>query len=386
MEERIHLGRVAGIRIGASWSLLFIFWLIVWSLARGQLPHSAPGYTTSAYYTAAIVGGVVFYACLLAHELAHAVVARRRGIEVEGIVLWLLGGVSKLKGEPTTAGGEFRIAAAGPATSLALGALFFGLSRWAGAAHPASLLAATLGWLGWVNGLLGVFNLVPAFPLDGGRVFRSALWRVHGDKRRATTAAMQAGQVFGYGFIGLGLFTFVLTGAGFSGLWLAVIGWFLLSASRSEATASAIATDLSGLRARDAMTPDPFTVPVWVTLDLLVEEGVRRRRLSSFPVVDQAGGFAGLITLARIQRVPMDRWPVTPTGAVARPPAQSPVVGPDDDLATVARHLSASADRRVVVVDASRVVGIISPSDLRRAATHSGGRAASPKPFAEAAP
>jgi Zn-dependent protease/CBS domain-containing protein len=382
MEERIRLGRVAGIRIGANWSLLFIFWVIVWSLARGQLPHAAPGYTTTAYYTAALVAGVLFYVCLLAHELAHAFVARRRGIEVEGIVLWLLGGVSKLKGEPTTAEGEFRIAAAGPATSLALGAVFFGLSRWAGAGHPASLLAGMLGWLGWVNALLGVFNLVPAFPLDGGRVLRSALWRLHGDKRRATSAALQAGQAFGYGFIGLGLFTFVLTGAGLSGLWLAVIGWFLLSASRSEAGASAIATDLSGLRARDAMTPDPFTVPVWVTLDLLVEEGVRRRRLSSFPVVDLNGGFAGLITLARIQRVPVDRWPLTPTGTIASPPAQSPVVGPEDDLVAVARLLSASPDRRAVVVEAGRVVGIISPSDLRRAATHAG---RSPKPHAEAA-
>jgi Zn-dependent protease/CBS domain-containing protein len=384
MEENVRLGKVAGIRIGANWSLLFIFWLIVWSLGSSQLPHSAPGYSTAAYYTAALLAGALFYVCLLAHELAHALVARHRGIEVDGIVLWLLGGVSKLKGESTTAEGEFRIAAAGPATSLALGGIFFALSRVAGLGHPSSLLAATLGWLGWINGILGVFNLVPAFPLDGGRVLRSILWRVHGDKRRATTTAMQAGQVFGYGFIGLGLVAFVLTGAGLSGLWFALIGWFLLTASRSEARSSAVATDLAGLRARDAMTSDPFTVPVWVTLDLLVEEGVRRRRLSSFPVVDLSGGFAGLITLSRIQRIRVDRWPFTPVGTVASPAAQSPVCGPDDDLVTVARNLSLSPDRRVVVVEAGRVVGIISPSDLRRAATHAGGRGMPAGPLAGA--
>jgi Zn-dependent protease len=372
MEESVHLGKVAGIRIGANWSLLLIFWLIVWSLASGQLPHSAPGYSTTAYYTAALVAGALFFACLLAHELSHAVVARHRGIEVDGIVLWLLGGVSKLKGESETAEGEFKIAAAGPAMSLVLGLLFFGLSRLAGAGHSAGLLAGTLGWLGWINGILAVFNMVPAFPLDGGRVLRSILWRIHGDKSRATKTAMLAGQAFGYGFIGLGVLSFVLTNAGLSGLWLAVIGWFLVSASRSEAGASAIATELAGLKARDAMTPEPFTVPVWVTLDMLVEEGVRRRRLSSFPVVDQSGGFAGLITLARIQRVPVDRWPYTPTASIATPPAQTVTCAPDDDLVTVTRNLSASPDRRAVVVDAGRVIGIISPSDLRRAATHRG--------------
>ncbi len=370
MEENVHLGKVAGIKIGANWSLLLIFWLIVWSLASGQLPHSAPGYSTAAYYIAALLAGALFYVCLLAHELAHALVARHRGIEVEGIVLWLLGGVSKLKGESTTAEGEFKIAAAGPATSVALGLVFFTLSRLAGIGHPGGLLAGTLGWLGWINGVLGVFNLLPAFPLDGGRVLRSILWRVHGDKQRATGTAVQAGQAFGYGFIGLGVLAFVLTGAGLSGLWLAVIGWFLLTASRSEAGASVAASNLAGLRARDAMTPDPFTVPVWVTLDLLVEEGVRRRRLSSFPVVDLNGGFAGLITLSRIQRVPVDRWPLTPTAAIATPPGQTATCGPDDDLVKVARDLSVSPDQRAVVVDTGRVVGIISPSDLRRAATH----------------
>ena len=367
MEESVRLGKVAGIRVGANWSLVLIIRLIVWSLANGQLPHSAPGYSTAAYYTAAVVAGVLFYLCLLAHELAHAVVARHRGIEVDGIVLWLLGGVSKLKGEPATAEGEFKIAAAGPAMSLGLGVVFFGLSH---LTASGGLLAGTLGWLGWINGILGVFNLVPAFPLDGGRVLRSILWRVHGDKRRATQTALVVGQAFGYGFVGVGLLAFVLANAGLSGLWLAVIGWFLLTASRSEAGASAIATELADLTARDAMTPDPFTVPVWVTLDMLVEEGVRRRRLSSFPVVDLNGGFAGLITLTRIQRVPIDRWPYTPTASIATPPTQTETCAPDDDLIAVARNLSLSPDRRAVVVDGGRVIGIISPSDLQRAATH----------------
>jgi len=362
MNETIRLGSIRGIRVGIHWTLLVIFGLLTWSLAGGQLPHAAPGHPNAAYWFAALGAALLFYGCLLAHELAHAFVARHRHIEVEGIVLWLLGGASKLKGEAADPDGEFRIAIAGPATSMVLALAFFGLSRLAGAGHPASLLAGVLGWLGWINGLLAVFNLLPAFPLDGGRILRSALWRRYRDKAAATAVAARAGAAFGYGFVGLGIIGFLASGGGFDGLWLALIGWFLLSASRSEAQASALTGQVAVSLVRDAMTPNPLTVPTWVTLDRLMEEGVYKRRLSSFPVVDTDDRFAGLVTLARMNRIPPERWNHVTAGWIASPVAETVTASPDDELMSIAEQMLASADRRAVILaDGHKVVGILAP-------------------------
>jgi len=243
VNESLRLGTIKGIRVGMHWSLLVILWLLVASLAGYQFPNAAPGHTSAAYWLAAVVAAVAFYASLVAHELAHALVARRRHIEVEGIVLWLLGGMSKLRGDANSASDENRISIVGPATSAALALVFFVLSRIAGAGHPASLAAAVLGWLGWLNGLLAAFNLVPAFPLDGGRVLRALVWHFTGDKQRATRVAAAAGTAFGYGFIALGVVGFVFGGGSFNGVWLGLIGWFLISGSRAEAAASLRADD-----------------------------------------------------------------------------------------------------------------------------------------------
>jgi len=375
MDETVRLGKVAGIRIGANWSLLVIFGLIVVSLAGAQLPHSAPGHIAPAYYLAAACVAAAFYASLLAHELAHAVVARHHDIEVEGIVLWLLGGVSKLKADAVDPDTELRIAVAGPATSLALALGFFGLSRITGMGHPASLLAGAFGWLGWTNGALAVFNLLPAFPLDGGRVLRSMLWHHHGDKKQATVTAAHVGRMFGYSFIVVGLVGLFATSAGLSGLWLALIGWFLVFASRGEVESSFLAAELAGVHVNDAMTPRPFTVPAWVTLDRLWDEGVDKRRLSSFPVVDDAGVFAGLVTLRRIRRVPIANWAQTTAASVACPPPHCVLAAPDDELAAVARAMAAAPDQQAVVLRADQVVGIVSPTDVERMAAFASRRA-----------
>ncbi|MBV9412949.1 MAG: site-2 protease family protein [Acidimicrobiia bacterium] len=239
MNESVHLGTIRGIRVGLHWSLLIILWLIVASLAGYELPHAAPGHTSTAYWGAAVITAVLFYACLLAHELAHSVVARRRNIEVDGIVLWLLGGVSQLKGDADTADDECRIAIVGPLTSAVLAGAFFVLSRVAGTSDHASLLAAVFGWLGWLNGVLALFNMVPAFPLDGGRVLRSLLWYRTDDKRRSTRTAAIIGRGFGIVLIGVGVVAFVRGGGSFNGAWLAMIGWFLTTASRSEVQSEA---------------------------------------------------------------------------------------------------------------------------------------------------
>ncbi len=367
MDESVRLGKVAGIPIGANWSLLLIFGLIVLGLGGAQLPHSAPGHLGAAYYLVAVAVAAVFYACLLAHELAHAIVARRHHIAVDGIVLWLLGGVSKLKGEPSDARTELEVAAAGPATSMALALVFFGLSRVTGAGHPASLAAAGLGWLGWVNGALALFNLVPAFPLDGGRVLRALAWQRNGDKTSATTLAARMGRGFGYGLIGLGIFGALATSYGFSGLWLALIGWFLVTASGQEAHSSMRSDELRGLRVRDVMEQAPVTVPAWVTLDRVWDECVWQRRLAAFPVEVADGTFVGLATAARIRAVPHDQWATVTVGAIVEPAGACVTTGPDDDLVPVARRMAASPDRVAVVLWAGRVVGLVTPIDIDRA-------------------
>ena len=379
VRETVRLGRIAGIRVGANWSLLVIFGLIVAGLADSQLPHSAPGHVEAAYVLAAAVVGAAFYTCLLAHELAHAIVARRNHIEVEGIVLWLLGGVSNLKADADHPNTELRIALAGPATSLALALSFFALSLWAGAGHPASLVAAGLGWLGWVNGALALFNLIPAFPLDGGRVLRSILWRHHTDKTRATRVCIRVSQMFGYGFIGLGLVGALTTSIGLSGLWLALIGWFLLTASRSQAQSSVSHQDLAGLRVGDAMIPDPFTVPDWVTLDRVWDEAVYRRRLEAFPVVTSDGFFRGLATASRIRGVPASQWDRVPVGRVVLNPAQCVLADPEESLATVTERMATAPAPVTVVLHAGRPVGTVAPIDVERVAART-------SPEAEEAP
>jgi len=373
-DESIHLGRVGGVRIGANWSLVVVVWLIAWSLAEGQLPLAAPGYGRVGYWLAGIAASLVFFACLLAHELSHSMVARRSGVEVEGIVLWLFGGVSRLKGEAHDAGQELRIAVAGPLMSLALAGLFLGVARLAEVAGGTTLLSATLAWLGWINGLLAVFNLMPAFPLDGGRVLRAWLWRRYDDKQRATVAAASAGRTFGFLLIGLGLFEFA-AGGSVGGLWLVFLGWFLLHAATAEAAGSILSSELAGVHVRDAMTPDPIVAPADATVADLLDRFVYPNRCSTFPLVDHAGTVVALMTLTRMKRVPPEHRAATPVMSVAAPLAEVVTAAPDDALVDLLSKLTTSVDQRALVFDGGSLVGIVSPSDIARIVQHAEMRA-----------
>src|SRR6267142_3438730 len=227
MNENLSLGRIAGIHVGLNWSLLVVAALIAWSLASSLLPSAAPGETSGAYWAAGVVSAFVFLASLLAHELAHSVVAMRRGVRVEGITLWLFGGVSRFSSDTASPGAQALITFVGPLTSLVLGAVFY-LAAVAvgGGAHP-GLLSATLSWLGYINISLGVFNLVPAFPLDGGRLLQSLIWLRTGDRLRATRIAARIGMGFAYLLIAYGLATFLFAGSLVGGVWSVFLGWFL---------------------------------------------------------------------------------------------------------------------------------------------------------------
>jgi Zn-dependent protease/CBS domain-containing protein len=370
MRASISLGRIAGIRVGINASVFLIIAILVVGLATGQLPDAYPGRSIIAYAIAAIVAAVVFLASLLAHELAHSVVARRNGIEVESIVLWLLGGVAQLRGEAKTPGADFRIAIVGPLTSLALG-IGFGLAaggfRLLGAI---GLPTGVLTYLAATNLMLAVFNLIPAAPLDGGRVLRAALWRWRGNQQRATVNAARAGRIFGFLLIALGVLELV-TGYGLGGIWLALIGWFVVSAATSEEQQARLSGRLAGLRVADVMTVQPLSLDANLTVDDFVGQVALTHQFSTYPLVDPHGRLTGLVTLNRVRAVPLEERATTHLWQIACPPNEVPVAHTDDSIVELLQRMHGCADGRAVVVDdAGRVVGIISASDVARALEH----------------
>lgn len=362
MEEDIRLGRIAGIPIGVNWSILLIFVLVVWELSELVLPGYSPHDTHLTYWIVGTITTVLFFGSLLAHEVSHALIALRNGIGVRRITFWLFGGVSELEGEALTPGADFRIAAVGPVTSFALAVVFAVLGL---LLHHWSLAASAAGWLAWMNVLLGGFNLIPAAPLDGGRVLRAALWRRGGDHTRASILAARVGQGFAYFLVTLGVLEFLTYSIG--GLWFVFLGWFLLSAARAEENGATMGASLLDVRARDVMTPRPSTFPSSTTVADLLDHQLQLLRFSSFPLVGPTSRLEGLATIGRIRRLPANRRATTRLIDVACPIAEVPIATPDEPITTLLGRMQASPDGRALVMDqAGELVGIVSPSDVTR--------------------
>ena len=362
MGTSIRLGRIAGIEIGLNWSWLVVFALLVWTLASGVFPSTNPGLSDGTHLAMAFVATVVFFCSLLLHELGHAFRARREGLTIEGITLWLFGGVAKFKGMFPSAGAEFRIAIAGPLVSLLLGVIFVLIAIVPGLPEAVD---GVVSWLGYINLTLLVFNLIPALPLDGGRVLRSILWKVKGEFASATRLAANIGRGFGYLFIVAGLALFVFQGS-FSGAWLAFLGWFLLEAATAEARSVLARQALGGLRVRDLMTPDPVTVTPDLTLGEFMDEVVWDRRHTTYPVVDD-GRAAGLLPFRCVATVPRGEWDQRRVLDCMLGLDRVPLLDPDEEAAEALAELSAGDASRALVVSGDRLVGLLSISDLARA-------------------
>jgi Zn-dependent protease/CBS domain-containing protein len=366
VNENVSLGRIAGIHVGLNWSLLVIGALIAWSLATGILPAAAPGRTSSAYWAAGVISAFVYLASLLAHELAHSVVAMRRGVRVEGITLWLFGGVSRFSSESSSPGAQTLITFVGPLTSLVLGVLFLLLSvAFGGGAQP-SLLTATLAWLGYINILLGVFNLLPAFPLDGGRILQSLIWLRTGDRLRATNIAARIGMVFAFLLIAYGLVTAFVAGGLFGGVWSVFLGWFLLSAARAEQTGALMRQALSGISVTEVMTPNPVQAPDGITVDDALHGYVLASRHSTFPTHDGSGQLSGLLTLTALKNVAPNARATTLIKEIICPLDKVSTARPDDPASNLLNDGGGCSEGRTLVVDNGRLVGIVSPSDINR--------------------
>jgi Zn-dependent protease/predicted transcriptional regulator len=358
----IELGRIFGIRIGINWSWLVVVALITWTLAAGIFPETNPGLSDTTYIIIAVVAAALFFASLLLHELGHAVQARREGMEIEGITLWLFGGVAKFKGMFPNAGAEFRIAIAGPLVSLVLGILF-AVGAWAVPTPEES--DAVLAWLGYINLTLLVFNLLPALPLDGGRVLRSILWQVRGDFRAATRTAATVGRGFGYFFIAVGILMFVFQGS-FSGAWLAFIGWFLLQAATAEDRYAMVSDTLGDLRVRDLMVRDPVTVDADASLGQFMDDVAWSRRYTSYPVVDN-GRVVGLLTFRRVAETPRSEWDRRSVRECMIERDRVPVLEEDETAVEALAELGEAEVNRGIVLDGERLAGFLSITDLARA-------------------
>jgi Zn-dependent protease/predicted transcriptional regulator len=367
----IRVARIAGIPVGISPLWLLIVALITWSLGSGYYPVEVHGIAPAVSYGLGLFSALLLFASILAHEFGHAIVARRRGVEIEGIDLWLLGGVAKMSGRPHTAGDELRFALAGPAVSAVVSLLFGVLALALPESAPAAV-RAVVAYQAEVNLLILGFNLVPAFPLDGGRVARALMWLHSGDLGKATDTAAGVGRVFGYVLIGGGLVLWVNGAPG--GLWFAVIGFFLVGAAKAERVQEQVLETFAGIQARDLMSTPAVALPGALSLEDALP-CFARYRYEAFPVIDASGRVVGLLTIQQLERQPRSQWAVTAIEAVADKDGAL-LVGEREEVSQLLERPAFQRVGRAVVVDADGApVGVVSLTDIERSlrATRLGG-------------
>ncbi|MBI2856096.1 MAG: site-2 protease family protein [Chloroflexi bacterium] len=361
MKASFKLARIAGIDIGVHYTWLFAFAIISWSLAAGLFPDSYPGWRTFAYWATGILSSLLLFLSVLLHELAHSFLALARGLPVHGITLFIFGGVSNLGGEAVRARDEFAIAFVGPLASLVLAGVFWILLEVSG--NGDGPLGAILWYLALVNALLGIFNLLPGFPLDGGRVLRSLIWGATGSFARATRIATGVGQAFGWMLIALGVFQ-ILQGNVIGGLWFAFIGWFLMSMAESSRREVTQREQFQGVRVSQVMDSSPDTVAPDTSVEELVRRWFLQRGRRAAPVCD-SDNLKGIITLTDVKGLPQHRWNSTAVRDVmTRQPIYS--VGPDDDLNGALRLLAEHDLNQVLVLQEGRLVGMLTRADVIR--------------------
>ena len=364
MKAQIRLGRIFGVEIGLHYSWFIIALLITFSVAN-QFQLNNPRWSDSLRWGLAIVTAVLFFVSIVVHELSHALVAKARGLPVRAITLFALGGVAQIEKEAADAKTEFWMGIVGPITSFVIGLLCLGITfalGWTPPAFPQQPLPAMLMWLGVIKLGLAIFNMIPGFPLDGGRVLRGLLWWITGNARRATTIAARVGQIIAFGMILYGVMQF-FGGAGINGLWLAFIGWFLLSASRESYAQMVLTEGLRGLRVADVMSGEYTAIDAHLNLQTFAEEYLMRsgRRFFVVTINDRP---EGILTPHELGEIPRARWPYTTVGDVMRPLDRTRTVEPNTSV-TEALEVMASQDlNQLPVVSGGALAGLISRSHI----------------------
>lgn len=355
-----RIGRIGGIqiKIDASWSFIAI--LVAYSFFV-LLSFEFAELSNAAQIALAVGMALVFFLSVLIHELAHSLVALRRGVEVHGITLFLFGGATEADLETEDPTDELLISAVGPLTSLVIAGVLWGVAQLAGAG-PIGFAA---GWLGWINLALAAFNLVPGFPLDGGRVLRSLVWRRTGDLVRATRIAARAGQIVGYAIIAIGVLQVLVIGNLINGLWLVAIGWFLSQSAQASFVQMQVRRILAGVPAGRLMSGDLMEIPGDITLQQAVDEYFMRYDYSAFPV-REGDTVDSIITLSAIRQIPRDDWGVRRVAEVSEALSEACTVERTEPMDEVLEKLTANEHHRVIVKEGGRIIGIITPRDLTR--------------------
>lgn len=359
MRGAIRLGRILGIPVGANYTWFIALWMLTWSLARAYYPDRFPGFPASTYWTMGLASALLLFASVLVHELGHALTARRYGIRTRSITLFLFGGVAQIAKDPPTPVAELVVAAAGPVTSLILSALFAGARPLA----AGSALGAIVTYLAWINASLAGFNLIPGFPLDGGRVLRALIWRVTGSLERATLIASRTGQLVAMGFIAFGVLG-AFTGNVIAGIWLVLIGWFMDTGAQASYQQVLLREALGRVRIGDIMSREVHVVDPNLTLELLVAEYFLPLKHGGFPVV-WGDRLLGIITLHDVKGVPKERRATTTVRDAMTPLDRLRTVRPTASAYDAFTRMAQADVGRLLVVDAGgNLVGIVTRSDL----------------------
>jgi Zn-dependent protease/predicted transcriptional regulator len=358
----IKLFKIFGIPISLNYSWFIIFALIAWTLSTGYFPQVRPYLSTSTYWIAGLISTALLFVSVLIHELSHSLVALAHGLTIRGITLFIFGGVAQIAEEPEDAKTELKMAAAGPLTSFVLAIIFFGLSRLARAISPVSITATIFFYLFLINLILALFNLIPGFPLDGGRILRAYLWKKSGDQERATRTATNVGRWFGNILIFFG-FVNLLWGRFLNGAWLILIGIFLRQAAAEAYQLANLLHLVAGVKVREAMNKNVVSIPSQLTLDYVVQDYFLRYRYSCFPVV--AGGeLIGTITVDDVKEVPRRLWGARTASEVMKTLPGELTVSPEDDVADSFKKMLYSRVKTIPVVDDGRLIGIITRGDI----------------------
>ncbi|MEE9251892.1 MAG: site-2 protease family protein [Thermodesulfobacteriota bacterium] len=358
----VRLGRVLGIEIYVDYSWLIIFILLLWSLSGGFFPNRYPGLSRVVYLVLGGASAVLLFVCVLLHELSHSYIAQRSGIPVPRITLFIFGGVAQISEEPRSAKTEFNIAVAGPVCSLALSVLFWAFSQLRLFSGDVRFVAL-FEYLAVVNLALVIFNMVPGFPLDGGRILRAYLWDRWGDIKRATYTVSRIGSGFGIVLIVLGGVS-VLTGNLIGGIWFIFIGMFLNGAAKSGYRMTVLKDALEGVRVADIMTRRVVTVSPLITLSKLVRDYFYLHIYVSFPVVGEGEEFLGLVSLKSVKDVPQAQWDAKTVGDVMIGASELNTLSPRDEALSALNALMSSEPGRIVVLESGRLVGILSQRDI----------------------